>query len=78
LRVENKAVLAYLRQTDDAHMLIVCNLSDRPQKVRFDLSEFAGRVPKDVLNPAQQPFTEISTVPYAVELQPYQFHWFSL
>lgn len=78
LRIKNTAVLAYLRRTDNARMLIVCNLSDRPQNVRLDLSEFAGRVPKDALNPAQQSFAEISTVPYIVELQPYQYYWFNL
>jgi maltose alpha-D-glucosyltransferase/alpha-amylase len=78
LPLNNKAVLAYLRHTEFAAILAVHNLSDQSQTTRLDLSEYAGRVPVDILDRAARPFPEISTVPYQVSLEPFDYFWLRL
>lgn len=70
----NKAVLAYLRHTEREAVLAVHNLTGRPQTVQFDLSEFAGRVPVDLLG-RRDSLPEISTVPYGINLEPFDYLW---
>jgi maltose alpha-D-glucosyltransferase/alpha-amylase len=76
LPLTNKAVLAYLRRTDEAQMLIVCNLSDRPQQVMFSLPDFVGRTPYDVLTNTS--LSPIDQAEYSLSLTPFQYHWLSL
>lgn len=78
LPLNNKAVLTYLRHTESAAILAVHNLSDQLQTTRFDLSDYAGRVPVDILDRAVQPFQEISTVPYQMNLAPFDYFWLRL
>jgi maltose alpha-D-glucosyltransferase/alpha-amylase len=78
LPLNNKAVLAYLRHTESAAILAVHNLSDQLQTTRFDLSDYAGRVPVDILDRAAQPFPEVSTVPYRMSLEPFDYFWLRL
>ncbi len=73
----NKAVLAYLRATDNAAVLAVHNLTDQPQTAHYDLSDFAGRAPKELLG-RRKSLPEISTVPYKIELQPFDYLWLKL
>ncbi len=75
LRVENKAVLAYLRRTGEGQMLIVCNLSDQPQEVTLSLPEFRGVTPQDVLTGQAH---NIISDEYTLSLGAYQYHWFDL
>ncbi len=70
----NKAVLAYMRHTEREAVLAVHNLTGRPQTVQFDLSEFAGRVPVDLLG-RRDSLPEISTVPYGINLEPFDYLW---
>lgn len=76
LPLTNPAVLAYVRSTEDAHMLIVGNLSDQPQTALISLPDFSGVTPHDVL-------TDTSLVPigqaeYDLALSPYQCYWLDL
>jgi len=73
LRVDNKAILAYLRQTNEAQMLIVCNLSDQPQNVTLSLPDFVGTTPHDVLTDTTT--TAIVDDDYSLSLSPYQYYW---
>ncbi|MCP5086927.1 MAG: maltose alpha-D-glucosyltransferase [Rhodobacteraceae bacterium] len=75
LRVENKAVLAYLRRTGEGQMLIVCNLSDQPQEVTLSLPEFRGVTPQDVLTGQAH---NIISDEYTLSLGAYQYYWFDL
>jgi maltose alpha-D-glucosyltransferase / alpha-amylase len=76
LHAENPSVLAYLRQLDDDLVLCVNNLSRFAQPVELMLTDFAGKVPVELLG--RVPFPPIGELPYFVTLQPYSFYWFSL
>jgi len=53
--------------------LVVVNLADEAHDVAFDLPDFAGRQPVDVLTGECWP--EISSEAYAFSLAPYGYHW---
>jgi maltose alpha-D-glucosyltransferase/alpha-amylase len=74
----NKAVLANLRQSDQAAILAVHNLSDQKQRATLDLAEFAGRTPHDLLGRLVEGLPEISTVPYSISLRPFDYFWLQL
>ncbi|MCB9105762.1 MAG: maltose alpha-D-glucosyltransferase [Anaerolineales bacterium] len=76
LTLENKAVLAYVRRSDEAQMVIVCNLSDQSQSVSLPLADFVGQTPVDVLTDTAQPV--ISEPNYALSLAPFQYMWLSV
>ncbi len=76
LRVANKSILTYLRQTDESQMLIVCNLSDQPQTITLSLADFVGVHPRDALSGAS--LEPISQADYSLSLTPYQYYWLSL
>lgn len=76
LPLTNKAVLAFVRRTDEAQMLIVCNLSDQPQTVALSLPDFVGLTPQDVLS--DTPFVPIAPADYPLSLAPYQYRWLDL
>jgi maltose alpha-D-glucosyltransferase/alpha-amylase len=78
LRTGNKAVLANLRQSDQAAILAIHNLSDQNQTATLDLSNFAGRLPHDLLGRLAASLPEISTVPYSVSLRPFDYFWLRL
>ena len=73
IALENKAVLAYLRRSDEAQMLIVCNLSDQPQTVDLPLPDGLTQTPVDVLTDTTLPDTSGSS--YTLTLSPYQYLW---
>ncbi|MCD0505595.1 maltose alpha-D-glucosyltransferase, partial [Bordetella petrii] len=72
----NRKILAYLRQEGDNTILCVANVSNTAQPVELDLSEFAGKVPVEMLG--DSPFPDIGTLPYLLTLPPYGFYWFDL
>jgi maltose alpha-D-glucosyltransferase/alpha-amylase len=74
----NKAVLAILRQSDDATILGIHNLTEQNQTAVCDLAEFAGRAPRDLLVPQRESLSEISTVPYSMSLGPFDYFWLRL
>jgi len=76
VRNDNNAILAYLRQTDEADFLFVANLSGQPQQASLPLAEFAGVTPTDLLTgKSLDPVPEGS---YSLSLSPYQYHWLRL
>ena len=77
LKPSNRKVLAYLRELDgEAAILCVANLSNAPQAVELDLSEFAGSVPIELT--ADSAFPAIGQLTYLLTLPPYGFYWFNL
>ncbi|MDX1522179.1 MAG: maltose alpha-D-glucosyltransferase, partial [Anaerolineae bacterium] len=72
----NRSVLSYLRLTDEAQLLIVCNLSDQDQTVTLQLPDYAGRQPYDVLS--NTTLAPVSEVDYTLSLGPYRYHWLRL
>jgi maltose alpha-D-glucosyltransferase/alpha-amylase len=78
LATGNKAVLANLRQSDQAAILAIHNLSDQNQSAQLDLAGFAGRVPKDLLARRQEPLPEISPDPYSISLRAFDYYWLIL
>jgi maltose alpha-D-glucosyltransferase/alpha-amylase len=76
LNVDNQAVLAYLRHTEDEQMLIVCNLSDQTQTVTLRLPKFVGVTPHDVLS--DKLLDPVGQTRYRISLSPYQYHWLKL
>jgi maltose alpha-D-glucosyltransferase / alpha-amylase len=73
---ENRKVLAFLRQYQGEHILVVANLSRFVQYVELDLSPFIGRAPTEVFG--RTPFPPIGESPYFLTLGPHSFYWFSL
>jgi maltose alpha-D-glucosyltransferase/alpha-amylase len=76
LPLTNPAVLTYLRSTDDARMLIVGNLSDRPQTASISLTDFSGVTPRDVLTDTS--LAPLGPAGYMLALGPHQFYWLDL
>ena len=72
-RVDNKAILAYLRRTNEAQMLIICNLSDQLQEITLPLPDNVGATPHDVLTDTNLP--AIVDVNYSLSLSPFQYYW---
>jgi maltose alpha-D-glucosyltransferase/alpha-amylase len=76
LRPGNRKILAFLRVLDGETILCVSNLARTAQAVELDLSEFAGRVPIDLLGGSA--FPPIGQLTYLLTLPPYAFYWFLL
>ncbi|MCB0212485.1 MAG: alpha-glucosidase C-terminal domain-containing protein, partial [Anaerolineae bacterium] len=73
IALENKAVLAYLRRSDEAQMLIVCNLSDQEQTVDIPVPDGVTQTPVDVLTDTA--LSDTSGSSYTLTLSPYQYLW---
>ena len=73
---ENEAVLTYLREHKDETILCVNNLSDRPQAVALDLSEFSGVTPRELSG--GESFPPIRHYPWVVTLAPHGYFWFDI
>src|SRR5437870_2029216 len=76
IRPVNRAVLAYVRQTQEEAILCVANLSRSAQATELDLSPFKGRIPLEMLGRTR--FPAIGELPYMITLSPYGFYWFQL
>jgi maltose alpha-D-glucosyltransferase/alpha-amylase len=76
LRPRNQAVLAYLRVWRDETLLVVANLSARPQPVELDLAAHNGAVPVELLGGAR--FPAVTHTPYFLSLGPHDYYWFRL
>jgi maltose alpha-D-glucosyltransferase/alpha-amylase len=78
LRVANKAILAYLRRSEEAMVLALHNLSSAGQVAKLDLSAFVGTIPTDLLGRRSEPWPEIATSPYHISLEPFDYFWLQL
>ncbi|SDV47651.1 maltose alpha-D-glucosyltransferase [Chitinasiproducens palmae] len=77
LKPSNRKMLAYLREMPgEAPVFCVANLSNAPQAVELQLTEFAGRVPVELTGDSA--FPPIGQLPYLLTLPPYGFYWFQL
>jgi len=76
LRPLNQSILAFLRRYGDDTILVVANLSERPQPVKLDLAAYQDALPVELLG--QTRFPPIQREPYFLSLGPHGFYWFRL
>ncbi|MDO5513512.1 maltose alpha-D-glucosyltransferase, partial [Corynebacterium sp.] len=72
----NESVLTFLREYKDEAILCVNNLSDRPQAVSLDLSEFSGAHPRELSG--GEMFPPVKQDPWVVTLAPHAYFWFDI
>jgi maltose alpha-D-glucosyltransferase / alpha-amylase len=72
----NDKVLAFLREDDRQHVLVVANLGATAQPVQLDLSRFAGWSPVEMRG--ETVFPDIGDLPYLLTLAERGFYWFDL
>ncbi|WP_338866207.1 maltose alpha-D-glucosyltransferase [Myxococcus stipitatus] len=76
LPVENRKVLAFVREWEGQTVLVVCSLSRFAQPGVLDLRDWAGMVPVEMIG--DTPFPLITDAPYQFSMGPYMFLWFRL
>jgi maltose alpha-D-glucosyltransferase/alpha-amylase len=76
LTPENPRVIAFVREFEGEHILVVANLSRFVQYVELDLSRFKGMCPIELFS--HSPFPQIGELPYLLTLGPHGFLWFSV
>ncbi|MEX2310211.1 MAG: maltose alpha-D-glucosyltransferase [Pirellulales bacterium] len=76
LSSSNPKVYAFLRETDEEHLLVVANLSRFSQYVELDLSRFRGRTPTELFG--RTSFPTIGDAPYLLSMGPHSFYWFCI
>ena len=76
LNPENRKVLAFCRNYEEEHILVVANLSRFVQHVELDLSPFRGWVPTELFGRTK--FPPVGELPYFLTLSPHAFYWFAL
>ena len=76
LAPDNPKVLAFERTLASKTVLVVANLSQRPQAVEIDLSRHEGIQPVEIFG--QTPFPTVGELPYLLTPGPYQFNLFLL
>lgn len=73
---ENNRIIAYFRKYMGEVLLVVANLSQRPQVAELDLSAYEGYVPVEVIGGTT--FPKISKLSYMLTFGPYRYYIFSL
>ncbi|WP_343586920.1 putative maltokinase, partial [Pseudomonas sp.] len=81
LTPNNRRILAYLREYTDAEgntevILCVANVSRAAQAAELELSQYADKVPVEMLGGSA--FPPIGQLPFLLTLPPYAFYWFLL
>ncbi|MGA9092536.1 MAG: maltose alpha-D-glucosyltransferase [Pseudomonas alloputida] len=81
LTPSNRRILAYIREYTDADgntevILCVANVSRAAQAAELELSQFADKVPVEMLGGSA--FPPIGQLPFLLTLPPYAFYWFLL
>ena len=76
LPTDDSHVLAFVREREDGYILCLFNLSRFVQSVSVDLSEWAGRIPREIIGNVA--FPEIGPRPYWFALGPHVFYWLRL
>jgi maltose alpha-D-glucosyltransferase/alpha-amylase len=76
LPVENRKILAFVREYEDEKILVVANLSRFTQAAELDLSAYQTMVPVEMFGRTH--FPPIGELPYFVTLAPHSFYWFSI
>jgi maltose alpha-D-glucosyltransferase / alpha-amylase len=73
---DNPKVLAFLRQHEDEHILVVANLSRFPQPAELNLAAFKGRRPVELFG--RSVFPPIGEGSYPLTVGGHALYWFSL
>jgi maltose alpha-D-glucosyltransferase/alpha-amylase len=73
---DNPRVFGFVREKDDEAVLCLYNLSRYVQSAGFDLAEFHGHIPVEIIGSA--PFPRVEASPYHVALGPHSFYWLRL
>jgi maltose alpha-D-glucosyltransferase/alpha-amylase len=76
LQPDNPKVLAFVREFEDEHILVVANLSRFSQAVELDLSAYVGYVPEEVVSGNR--FPVIKDDPYVLTLGFHDYYWLLL
>ena len=81
LTPSNRRILAYIREYTDADgnteiILCVANVSRAAQAAELELSQYADKVPVEMLGGSA--FPPIGQLPFLLTLAPYGFYWFLL
>ena len=76
LELNNPSVFAFVRSSPDEVVLSVNNLSRFSQPAALDLSQFAGKLPVELVG--RVPFPVIDEHPYPLALGPHGFYWFRI
>ncbi|MGE8120044.1 maltose alpha-D-glucosyltransferase [Pseudomonas fulva] len=81
LTPSNRRILAYIREFTDADghtevILCVANVSRAAQAAELDLSQYADKVPVEMIGGSA--FPPIGQLPFLLTLPPYGFYWFVL
>src|SRR5215212_819034 len=76
LHPSNRRILAFIREYEGEHILVVANLSRFVQHTELDLSRYQGSVPTEMFG--QVAFPVVHDAPYPLTLGPHAFYWFTL
>ncbi len=76
LPVENRKILAFIREFEGEKILVIANLSRFAQSAELNLSEYETMVPVEMFGRAK--FPPIGELPYFLTLGPHGFYWFSI
>ncbi len=76
LPLRNRRVLAFLRRYHEEVLLVVVNLSRFSQYIELDLSEFDGRVVRELFGHVE--FPRAGAQPYVLTIGPHGFFWFAI
>ena len=76
LPVDNRKILAFIREYENEKILVVANLSRFSQAAELDLSAYQTMVPVEMFG--RTDFPPIGELPYFLTLSPHGFYWFSL
>jgi maltose alpha-D-glucosyltransferase/alpha-amylase len=76
LHPSNNKVLAYTRDYENTHVLIINNMSRFPQPAELDLRHYNGWTPVEMFGETR--FPPIGELPYFLTLGPHSFYWFRL
>ena len=73
LKPDNGRILAFVREYEDEHVVVIVNLSRHPQSVRLDLSEYAGSKVREAFGRTY--FADIGRDLYQVTLSGHGYYW---
>ena len=76
LPVENRKILAFMREFEGEKILVIANLSRFAQSAELNLAEYETMVPVEMFGRAK--FPPIGELPYFLTLGPHGFYWFSI
>ncbi|HUP83927.1 MAG TPA: maltose alpha-D-glucosyltransferase [Candidatus Limnocylindria bacterium] len=76
LTPENRRIVAFVRSFENEQILVVANMSRFVQHAEFDLAEWRGLVPVEMMGRVE--FPRVDDRPLFLTLGPHSFIWFSL